>query len=167
MQMCWHLHPHALVHQANTSGFVGGALAVYLEILEAESITARGIGYVVMYPRGISVDWAEIRCGARFHIDFWFANVESYRGNKAGLSIVEAKSTVMVQIPVRTKRPPIKVPHELVQFDQFRTWAFVLVLHRVEHKELAVPVGPEEVGEDAAAVDIASDGWRGSAESRS
>ena len=55
-------------------------------------------------PRGVSVDWAEIRCGVRFHIDFWFANVESIRGNKAGLSIVEGKTTVMIQVPVRSSR---------------------------------------------------------------
>jgi len=45
----------------------------------------------------------------RFHVDYWFANIPSLRGNTACLSIVEGKTSVMVQIPVKSKRPPVKI----------------------------------------------------------
>ena len=66
-------------------------------------------------PRGLSVDWAKIRPGVRFHVDYWFANIPSLRGNTACLSIVEGKTSVMVQIPVKSKRPPVKIFQRIIK----------------------------------------------------
>ena len=60
-------------------------------------------------PRGLAVEWAQIKAGVRYHIDIWFSNVPSSRGNTACITIVEGKTSLMTMIPVRSKRPPIAI----------------------------------------------------------